>query len=1509
MPKGTAKPSAKKKEYSLPCVYCNNKVTFPSSEKLKEHLFSRHRSNICKQSHEPSSSYSIPSQTQPVQSQQTIQSQANTLLQQAPVIPPKPGGTTAHLKSSSTYNPPSQSSGSVTGHGVGAVGSIRFKNSITASILANSPKRALKQQQYQESSIYTNIGDDDDFDIPPSVSSLLSKPLSAPASMTKFTASTINEQAGNYRQSTSSINELPSNHRQLTSSVASKFLADGKLGHSRSTSDLDLMSGMQNRNMQRMVDSLTDRERENITLRHELESLKAESQVKDEEQTRVKQRWRKEAEDALRNLKTTLKDVTAQKRLLENQLSEVEKEKENFRAKSDHLEKKLADLQTEVASKQRDMQMYMQDKGASESPGPSAGATKKERDLARLLMADLQKLRQENEKLVDSITGKDDMIERMKTKLTAAQEASSKQPITKPCEKNHSNANPQEVFELKNVIKSYVGKNETLETVVKTLKIDKNKLLNRLQNADSQLTSLSNKITLSRSQPNLSSSTNLALGPATGGGGGSTMNQTTNSRPTMDQSQPALTALINNSLDQILGILKKLPPPCQHSQGPEVQHLTSDLQRVNLELVEEKSKVCQLRKIVQELEEVIENENDVLKERDQKTAEIQKLRAKIQLHENNEKVRKQLAKEKKLLQRKSSSMQKELKVINTLYQTSATDIAQKDNHILELLAERKRLIASNEKFAKDLTAVNTKCMECEKLVEKYKRESAFLVEKLNAGAKEREEMKQRNESLEARINEMASSNDMREIKTSLTDMQKTFNEIKMKSKNSTNVESKLTEDLQTVYRKNDELLNRITGLENQLYHEKENVLTLQKVVKEKETEINDLDTQMEEHKSQAEINASQSELHNNMNESKYESQIENLKLENEILQSRVMILEGISHEMDILTTERNNLKKENTQMRQRQSRTDKSEMVLVANMANDPESKEKVIQEMCKVSKLDENAKEKLQEMLSMPGFERFLSEDMSPINLMSDASSCATSKSSNSVKSLSRESVFEKEHTINHMYQASSDTLMAPEGSASFEDVIQVYHPPPTDDVDATVDYNGGTSLGPDSSIHQSQPSPGYVSQSQSNAGQTPYRQNNVKPSALPPQLQRQLEKAFDKSPSNVSLDSNMSAKLDRIFCESKALSGDIARGTSHENVNYKQVLSEFNKMISKMSGASINESTEDAAYSPVPTPTPSSRKRVTFSDHVVDFNQSENDTWSMSSTMSCQSKSTNDDKNQRDKEFFEALKKNFPSLSRHESSSAGAIPPKPESRRPDQQSPSVIPSPTKAPHSPRGQTSLTGQALNLMKAEKSFIKTETSNTMASFDNFVQLLSKFETQPGITSSSPMIQSKLVESNQSTDQALSAMLSAYHEEVGERQLNLSSPGNGASNLASPLLNGSLNSSGGMSQDSKLPVTPKNFLKNYQPLENVEYNPQLVGLANQLFQDDSYNGLPVQDVNHTRLLENTSFDGLREGVVYEPKLRPQLNNPRLYSRSSTPSGQSNSPSSNQPPNFSTSLLHQ
>ena len=682
-------------------------------------------------------------------------------------------------------------------------------------------------------------------------------------------------------------------------------------------------------------------------------------------------------------------------------------------------------------------------------------------------------------------------------------------------------AKSQETYELRETIKGYAEKATSLEDTIKALKEDKAKLVSRLQNADGALTSLSSKLSLSKSFPNL---TTLSAKAKKSSGVFSQIQ----SKDILSQSTS-----INNSLDEILGILKQIPAPsitCQHTV--EVNHLATELKKVNLELVNEKSNVCKLKKSVQDLQEALQTDGDMVEERDQKTVEIQKLRAKLQLQESNHKVRRQLSKEKKILQRKHSSIQQELKVVNTLYQTSATDVAQRDNHILELLAERKRLLTSTDSLLKETKDIRLKYQEKDKIAERYKRESCILLEKLNTATHEQDEMKRRNEALEDRLNRMVSSTDINEIKKSLADMQLDFNEIRAAKRQETSeIQGKLSGDLQSLYKKNDSLLQKITTLENQLFKEKQSVLEFEKVVKEKDGDIRELESLLDQQMSQAEMAASQSAMQQNMNESKLDAQMENLKLENEILQSRVLILEGISYELDILTVERDALKQENRRLKNNSIVTPinnntgnnecttsslsgkagvpksevNEELVLVNNLMLDEEHDEDSVDQLVKstlrVEKLDDKVKEKLREMLSAPEFERFLSEsDIVRVNLMESSSSCSTAFSANttsgncsntsnnsnssskrkkkaSLKNLSRQNSFENEHTINHMYQASSDTLMAPEGTASYEDVIQVYSPPsPTNQIprpksadinnnsskclddEDTINYNNGT-------------------------------------------------------------------------------------------------------------------------------------------------------------------------------------------------------------------------------------------------------------------------------------------------------------------------------------------------------------------------------------------------------------------------------------------------------------------
>ena len=110
-------------------------------------------------------------------------------------------------------------------------------------------------------------------------------------------------------------------------------------------------------------------------------------------------------------------------------------------------------------------------------------------------------------------------------------------------------------------------------------------------------------------------------------------------------------------------------------------------------------------------------------------------------------------------------------------------------------------------------------------------------------------------------------------------------------------------------------------------------------------------------------------------------------------------------------------------------------------------------------------------------------------------------------------------------------------------------------------------------------------------------------------------------QSPSKDSLASNMSNKLERIFSESKSISNDIASKQFNINdVDYKRVLTEFHKMISQMSQSSSagNDNNTQSVSGGNRTSssgnsnnnnTSSKTKRVTFSDHIVDFDQNTSD------------------------------------------------------------------------------------------------------------------------------------------------------------------------------------------------------------------------------------------------------------------------------------------------------------
>jgi len=812
--------------------------------------------------------------------------------------------------------------------------------------------------------------------------------------------------------------------------------------------------------------------------------------------------------------------------------------------------------------------------------------------------------------------------------------------------------------EYRKQIQQFANENESLKDMVKTLNNDKARLFNKLQSADNALTNISNKVTSSKSFPHLSKHESSGVFSEV------------DSKIFIEQS-----TVISNSLDEIRCMLNELPNPFQHAQSIEVNHLTAELHRVNLQLVEEKGNVCQLKKSVQELEEVLESENEMMKERDEKSMELQKLRSKLQLYTNNDKVRKQLSREKKILQRRNSSLQKECKILGAMYQSSSDDVTRKDQLVSDLMSEKKQLTDSSLILQQELKRSLENAKENEKLSEKFKRESHFLLEKLNSANEERAEVKRRSELLEQQINKMIS---LADVKNSLAELQQSVQEIKARTSESTTLDPKIAREIEDMYKKNEELLRRTSLLENQQALNENQVENLQRIVNQKDSEIAILDSQLDQYKEQAETKASQTELNSSMNENRLKSQLENLKLENEILQSRILILEGISHEMEIITNERDALRRENHHLRGQFTRDVKgttSDLILVNNpVASDPSFNQ---QNSYKLDELDEDAKQKLQQMLSTPEFEKFLSSEIIHVNLLESDQSCDRKKPPDSPESLSRESSFEKEHTINHMYQASSDVLMTTEGSASYEDVIQVYSPPTTTNelMEETLDYGYK-----ENSIEKS-PQRRTHSNQQSILSTEAYKQKI--PSTPPP------SRANEKN-------------LEKLFSESKSITNDIAakRMSSLEGVDYSQVLKEFHKVISHMSLTSgSNQQLTGERKSSFSRP---SHKRVTFSDHVVDFFEQSDKKEKVKLNSSTNQKVSSRRKKEeevKDKKFYksffqEALKRTYPVLSKYEDEDTVDVGDQ------DLQNDQSHTSSSHAP--PMESNSLTDQALNLLQSEK---------------------------------------------------------------------------------------------------------------------------------------------------------------------------------------------------------------
>jgi len=973
--------------------------------------------------------------------------------------------------------------------------------------------------------------------------------------------------------------------------------------------------------IKRLNDLLHNKNTELNQLHAEIELLKGELTSKDEDQHRVKQRWRKEAEDAIRNLKTSYEDVLAHNRMLEKQLSESESEKIKLRQSNDDIAKDHLDFQTIVAAEKLNFQKEQQQYSKSASR-----TTDQSKELTKMLSSDLQTFRKENESMAVALTTKDDQLKKLKEELSTTEsklnterqsnksvnkenvalkgqlallEANCIQVETSLTSQNGSFTSLNSKYKkMKSTYEEYVvsmksiqNTNEKLTNEIAALKDDKAKLVNNLQVADKALCTLGSRVSL----PNES---RISCSPL----------------KKMDSNLSLANAIshdVKATLDQIVESVKQFPIKEHASYKDECTRLNIELQKSNLQLMEEKAVVKELQNTLDDMEVCVRDTESLTEVSEKKSEELKKLQNKHRDCAKTANLKRQLSREKKNLQRKIMEIEKQNEILNFMHDSLKSEHRVKETFIQSLTLDYEKSQQDKASLTQAMNDLKEKVNGKDILLEKFKRESCFLLEKFNKASEENEQSRQRYEKLENRLDGFTNISD---LKNNLDDMQQSIVELRDGFD-----KTKLHEysSFSTVVQQNEYLSLKVIELQKQLCDGETKYDELNQKIKVLHQENDSKDQMIKQLK---EKNEEPGIFHDPLKEQQLKKKIENLSLEKDILSSRVMVLEAIREEVEILRKEKVALKNENlslkgklkyekTVMRSSElSELDKTKTQNLSNQENfnqeascilftsasdainDRDSTaDDFLENMKTLDDLCEEDKVKLNDLLSTPFFESFLSNNDVKINLLE---SDASSTNNGSFQSLN-------EHVINHIYEGESDTMLFE--NCSNEYITQIHHSDEEvnepNSNETTVDY-------------------GSVSKASSSAKQTkPLSSSNV------PQ--------------------NISRSLEKIFSDSKMIREGIAKQSSHASKpDYSHVLHEFQKVITEMSGTDSNTSLVSESRS---MSTPSKVKQVTFSDHIVEvFDTPKNN------QVSNQNKSS-------DAVFYrsffqEALKNNYPNLASYD-------------------------------------------------------------------------------------------------------------------------------------------------------------------------------------------------------------------------------------------------------------------
>ena len=830
-------------------------------------------------------------------------------------------------------------------------------------------------------------------------------------------------------------------------------------------------------------------------------------------------------------------------------------------------------------------------------------------------------------------------------------EASSKSAIT---EKGSVNSRLRKLQrnneELQKSVIECQKKNESKDADITKLKSEKLTLVQRLQEADDAFNKLTSRVHSSSSKTSIDRLSSIDSSTK--------LPRRSNSFQSPSSSNTRLSLGMNqelkNSLDMILKAIGELP---NQRSNIDFEAVNKDNQSLRFRIKEEELRRQELEAEMVKIRELQDMENG--KEFDALAEEYRLLQVK---HSKCEKLRqehserKRLKKEKKALSRKNLALSQDNKMCNIMIEQLDSQTKESQIELHQLQQERDSMALQGKEQSLALANATATLTERTCQLDQLKLDYESLKDKLSGASEEIASLKGNNsdllgklqsmtineatdkhidfllkavENLDLNVRKMSSENIV--VKESMEGTKEYF-----KSFVEQNVE--LTKDLAKCRNQNVEDSKEIESLKRDLDTTQKERISLQ-------SEIERLNEIIDTFKSEANLTPRRPDKHSDQELILlHEATIESLTLEKDILSSRVVILESIREEMEILKSEKTRIQEENdqikfalskfnirlppTQIRSNSDLLQASKSGSRSNVQNHPES----MMSMRSLDSLSSLERQKLSDMLSSPDYQRILQES-------GDVTICDHSRKE-ARESTPQEDFAEVEvvqrhtyrsNTSNHLDNQHSDEFVISEFSledfsicesgedskANLADDEENF----SEEIDDTIEY-----VQKATTVDETIPSNPGVQDAATENGSADISENSA------------LEMNPGTSKTQGTVDSPAQNHLERLLAESKMISNNIAM-SAKKGGGYKELLKNFKNMIDELSAPEDKNSSSsiNVETSVSEMPSTSSSKRVQFSDHLVEYAKVPlNDNASVTSEESDLCRSF----------FQESLQKNYPEL-----------------------------------------------------------------------------------------------------------------------------------------------------------------------------------------------------------------------------------------------------------------------